>query len=31
MFKNTILSGQLPEYIGEEISLRGHLHTVRNV
>jgi nondiscriminating aspartyl-tRNA synthetase len=31
MFTTTILSGQLPEHIGEKVSLRGHLHTVRNV
>jgi nondiscriminating aspartyl-tRNA synthetase len=31
MFKTAILSGQLPEHIGETVSLRGHLHTVRTV
>ncbi|MDR0860213.1 MAG: hypothetical protein LBO09_04490 [Candidatus Peribacteria bacterium] len=31
MFKDSILSGQLPEHIGETATLRGHLHTVRTV
>jgi nondiscriminating aspartyl-tRNA synthetase len=31
MFSTAILSGQLSEHIGKKVSLRGHLHTVRNV
>jgi len=31
MYKETILSGQLPQHVGQQVTLRGWLHTLRAV